>query len=258
MAKKLTQDEFIARARNTHNNKYDYSLVEYINSSTKVKVICPKHGVFEQIPNNHLRGAGCLKCKYENDRTLAYGIGYYDCEQSVFASEKDIKSYDCWRGMFVRCYSNKHHKKAPTYIGCSVCNEWHLFSNFKKWFDENYKEGMALDKDILIQGNKIYGPDTCCFVPQHINNLLTDHRSARGKYKMGVIYNERLNKFLARISINGRTSHVGCYLTEDEAFTAYSIAKKGIIAQTAKKAFDEGLISSRVYEALLKYEIKEY
>lgn len=52
---KLTTEEFIKRAKEVHGDKYDYSFVEYVNSSTKVKIICPKHGIFEQTPNKHLK-----------------------------------------------------------------------------------------------------------------------------------------------------------------------------------------------------------
>lgn len=58
----MTTLEFIDKAQQIHGNKYDYSLVEYINSTTKVKIICSEHGVFEQSPNTHLRGSGCQKC----------------------------------------------------------------------------------------------------------------------------------------------------------------------------------------------------
>lgn len=59
--KKLTQEEFIERSRNFHDNKYDYSLINYINSYTKVKIICPIHGIFEQPPSGHMR-FGCSLC----------------------------------------------------------------------------------------------------------------------------------------------------------------------------------------------------
>jgi hypothetical protein len=59
---KLNIEDFIKRSNIIHNNIYDYSLVNYKNSKTKVKIICKEHGMFEQIPNNHLRGAKCLKC----------------------------------------------------------------------------------------------------------------------------------------------------------------------------------------------------
>ena len=53
---------FIDKSNLIHNNKYDYSEVIYLNSSTKVKIICPKHGIFEQNPHDHSQGHGCAKC----------------------------------------------------------------------------------------------------------------------------------------------------------------------------------------------------
>jgi very-short-patch-repair endonuclease len=53
---------FILEANKKHNNLYDYSLVEYTGSKTKVKIICQKHGIFEQTPSNHLKGQGCPHC----------------------------------------------------------------------------------------------------------------------------------------------------------------------------------------------------
>jgi protein-arginine kinase activator protein McsA len=55
--------KFIEKANKTHNAKYDYSLTNYIDSKSKVIIICPIHGNFEQIPNTHLNGAGCPNCK---------------------------------------------------------------------------------------------------------------------------------------------------------------------------------------------------
>jgi hypothetical protein len=51
MSKRKTTIEFIKNAKNLYGNKYDYSLVNYINAKTKIKIICPEHGEFEQIPN---------------------------------------------------------------------------------------------------------------------------------------------------------------------------------------------------------------
>jgi very-short-patch-repair endonuclease/endogenous inhibitor of DNA gyrase (YacG/DUF329 family) len=56
-------DFFIKKAKEIHGNKYDYSLVDYKNNHEKIKIICPIHGVFEQSPNSHLGGNGCIKCK---------------------------------------------------------------------------------------------------------------------------------------------------------------------------------------------------
>jgi hypothetical protein len=63
---KINQKEFLERAIKYHGDKYNYSLVEYIDMRTKVKIICPIHGIFEQNANDHIRGSGCHKCHYEN------------------------------------------------------------------------------------------------------------------------------------------------------------------------------------------------
>jgi hypothetical protein len=60
--KKLHKEKFIERSNEIHNNRYDYSLIEYKNVHTKVKIICNLHGIFEQIPWNHLNSEGCPYC----------------------------------------------------------------------------------------------------------------------------------------------------------------------------------------------------
>ena len=64
--KKLSQEEVLEKFNKAHKDEYDYSLVDYINRDTKVKIICPKHGVFEQSPSSHWSGYGCPHCSKEN------------------------------------------------------------------------------------------------------------------------------------------------------------------------------------------------
>ena len=59
---KYTFNDFIKKSKEIHNDKYNYSLVNYVNSQTKIKIICEIHGVFEQKANDHLNGNGCPKC----------------------------------------------------------------------------------------------------------------------------------------------------------------------------------------------------
>ena len=63
VSKRLTTKEFIEESKKIHKNKYDYSLTVYVNNKTKVKIICPEHGVFEQRVDLHKNGSGCPKCK---------------------------------------------------------------------------------------------------------------------------------------------------------------------------------------------------
>lgn len=66
MSKKFTTEEFIIRAIKIQGIKYEYCKVNYVNNQTKVIIICPIHGDFEQQPANHLQGKGCNKCAYIN------------------------------------------------------------------------------------------------------------------------------------------------------------------------------------------------
>jgi uncharacterized C2H2 Zn-finger protein len=63
-----TTQQFILEAKKIHEDKYDYSNVEYINAKTKVIIVCKEHSDFLQIPRKHLQGAGCRKCAYENKK----------------------------------------------------------------------------------------------------------------------------------------------------------------------------------------------
>jgi len=60
-----TVEQFIAKAKEVHGDKYIYSKVVYKNAMSKVPIICPEHGDFWQVPNNHLNGSGCPECGYE-------------------------------------------------------------------------------------------------------------------------------------------------------------------------------------------------
>lgn len=64
--RKLNTQDFIEKAISIHGNKYDYSLVEYKSAHSKVKIICPDHGIFEQKPNCHNSARGCPVCRYKN------------------------------------------------------------------------------------------------------------------------------------------------------------------------------------------------
>lgn len=107
------------------------------------------------------------------------------------------KCYNSWKGMLDRCYSPKFHLKRPTYIGCSLAEEWHLLSNYKLWYDENYVEGWQLDKDLLFPRNKIYSAETCVFLPQALNSLLTFRVNDRGELPLGVHWHNTLKRYRA-------------------------------------------------------------
>lgn len=67
------KDDCIKNFNKIHNNKYDYSLIDYKNNKTKIKIICPEHGIFEQRPDNHLNN-GCPFCNESNGEKLIKNI----------------------------------------------------------------------------------------------------------------------------------------------------------------------------------------
>lgn len=72
MVFKKPLDDFLKEANYIHKGFYDYSEVEYVNLITKVRIICPKHGAFEQIPSNHLKGVQCPKCGHNSKSPQEY------------------------------------------------------------------------------------------------------------------------------------------------------------------------------------------
>ena len=119
---------FIEKATMIHNNNYDYSLVEYKNIDTKVKIICPVHGEFVQTPANHLKGSGCLKCSSINRR-----VGNDDFISKAKKIHNDKYDYSLvdYKTSHVKvkinCSKHGEFKQTPhSHLkgqGCPICNE---------------------------------------------------------------------------------------------------------------------------------------
>lgn len=246
----LSRDAFIEKATMMHGGKYDYSKVEYVDNKTKICIICPIHGEFWQTPNGHLCGRGCRKC-YESSKRK-FGIGVYDV---LGACRDDAPFYRAWCSIMLRATYDKHKQTHNAYKDCTICDEWLTLSNFKQWFEDpenGYQEGLHIDKDILVKGNKEYAPDTCCFVPREINSAIAIQPS--GKFGVGVTpYG---NKFEARLSRYGKRERVGLFDNHGEALIAYKLAKEQYVKELAESYFKEGKITERVYQALMKYEVE--
>jgi len=186
---------------------------------------------------------------------VVYGIGINDFDGRVKVDGKPTKVYDQWKAMLCRCYSNNYQEKEPTYIGCHVCDEWLSFTNFKIWYEDHYRPDYHLDKDILIKGNKIYSASTCEFVPQEINKLFLKRDSKRGNLPIGVTLDKRSNKFISRLRMNGSKCRIGVFNTPKEAFNAYKIFKEEYIKDMAIKYYKTGMISNKIYKAMLIYNV---
>ena len=176
------------------------------------------------------------------------GIGKFKSRDSV--TQKQTLEYKTWIDMLKRCYNKDYQESKPTYKGCTVCLEWHNFQNFAEWYtsQEHYSKGYQLDKDWLVEGNKIYSPSTCVLAPKTINSLIVDNAAKRGKYPMGVVYNKKNRNFNAQININ-KTVKLGVFQTAEEASKAYQKAKKNRIKEVALEWQD--LIDERLFNAMM-------
>ena len=109
---KLRNINFIEESNKIHNNKYDYSLIKYKNNRTKIKIICFKHGVFEQVPQSHLNGFGCKKCSIENRENWGGGHGGPGWKPK-HTKEKFIKKS-------IKVHGNKYDYSLVDYNGSDI------------------------------------------------------------------------------------------------------------------------------------------
>lgn len=149
------------------------------------------------------------------------GVGFIGEEYSNKGNEEVYKS---WSHMINRCYNKKDNRyRFYGKMGVRVCEEWHNFSNYAKWYYNNLypsKEPLSVDKDIINRDKKIYSPDTCIIVPRRINQMFIKI-STDGKEKLGI--NKRENgKYRAKIA----RKNIGTYETKEDAIIVYKKAYK--------------------------------
>lgn len=180
------------------------------------------------------------------------GIGYRGSENVDCTSESYLK----WHDMIHRCYNAKFHRRQPQYMGCTVCEEWLNYSNFKVWYDQNKIKGMALDldKDILFKGNKVYSPETCCFVPHAINTLFLNGKKNRSDLPLGVHFDKDKCKYRAEMSFMGEPIKLGWFDTAEAAFARYKEYKEDFIQDLAEQYKD--ILPYKVYEAMMNWKIE--
>jgi hypothetical protein len=189
---------------------------------------------------------------------LVYGVGVNDAEYVVTKKETisyfDGKQkrklvwacpyYSRWTAMLSRCYSKKLQVKFPTYIGCTVHRDWLYLSNFTKWVDQQPNRDWIncnLDKDFILEGNKIYSPDTCVFINSRVNVFIIDRSASRGNYLIGVYWNKKDKKFMAhcRDPFKINSAYVGSFDTELEAHLAWKVRKHEYSLRLADLQTDE-------------------
>ena len=231
-------------------------IVEYINAHDITVQFKKTSELVKTDYKNFIKGS--VKSHFT---ASVYGVGITGLQPTRDENGEQLNSYKCWCEMLRRCYSSKLQEKYQTYIGCSVCDDWLFYPNFKNWYDKSYYEidgkTSQLDKDILVKGNKIYSAETCIFVPQFINKLFTKRQNGRGELPIGVYYDKTKKKYVAQLSVfkDGRSvrKNLGRFNTADEAFEVYRKAKEDYIKEVADEYKDK--IPVKLYEAMYSYEV---
>lgn len=191
---------------------------------------------------------------------LVMGVGINDADYPVTKNKmvngKSVCTWVCpfysrWRNMLERAYSASYQALYPTYVGCSVCDDWIYFSNFKAWMQTQDWEGKHLDKDLLYPSNKVYSSETCVFIDQKINLFLTERAARRGDWPIGVSLMKETGKYQARCATLGDgQKSLGCYDTPEEAHKVWLKFKVSVAYELAAQQTD-----SRVAKALIeRYE----
>lgn len=133
-------NDFIEKASNKHNNKYDYSKVEYINAETKVCIICPEHGEFWQTPIKHLKGQGCPKCTGRHKTTEEFILE----SKKIHGDRYDYSKVNYTRSLTKVCIICPEHGEfwitPHNHIsgkqGCPLCKQSKLENEIHKEFPE--------------------------------------------------------------------------------------------------------------------------
>jgi len=159
-----------------------------------------------------------------------------------------------WHNMTQRCKTGGACQRTrPTYIGCS--HTWTSRHEFIEWAKKQVGYGTgALDKDILLKGNKVYCPELCVFVPQAVNSLLIKSNAARGEWPIGVSWNKDREKFAAYLRVNDKNRYLGYFNTPEAAFAAYKQAKEAEARRVA--VLYQSVLDPRVYDALMQYSVE--
>jgi hypothetical protein len=182
---------------------------------------------------------------------LVFGVGINDLPGW---RKKDCPIYGTWYSMLIRCYSRNFQKNNPSYKGVTVCEEWKSFSTFKQWMEKKDYKDKCLDKDILIPGNKEYGPDACMFVDPLINTQkvrIDPQKPIPGKkYPQGVHLrrNKGPNTYFSQIMIDGEKINIATFSTVEAASSAYCKEKAKHLRELAEKQEPALLRWADIYE----------
>lgn len=189
-------------------------------------------------------------------RGRVYGIATRLGTAPVFADNKRAFEYTTWANMLKRCYDEKELQINPSYEDKSVCSDWLVYENFYDWCIsvEHRGIGWQLDKDLLVKGNKVYGPEVCVFLPPRLNGIILKCDKSRGDLPVGVHFDKSRLKYKVTCQNEFDKQYQKRFHSLDEAFLCYKTEKERVIKVWAEKYKDE--IDPRAYQALINYTVE--
>lgn len=266
MRKHLTNEVFIEKARKKHGDKYDYSLVEYENFYKEVKIICPKHGIFEQKPNSHLIGSICRYCHLENNKIKdRFSLGdiinkaknkhgnNYDYSKSIYVDKRTKMIVICpIHGEFLVLPFS--HLSGSGCKACAYINLGNTLQFTKEEFVEkaNQKHNFKYNYDkVDYKGNREKVTITCL---QHgdFNQRAGDHLAGNGCSECSNHRRGRTRSSWIKMGEGkqGIFYIIRCW-NENEEFYKFGITYKGV-----KKRFSG--ISNMPYNYEIIKEVKSF
>lgn len=147
--------------------------------------------------------------------------------------------YRKWQDMLMRCNSDKHQSKFPSYKGVRVCEEWLTFSNFREWMEKQDWKGKELDKDLIGDGS-LYSPGTCLFITKGIN-LFISHNRAHSELPTGVHYHigDKCFHSSIRNPFTKKQEFLGMFSSSEVAHKAWKKRKSELAIMLANTIEDE-------------------
>lgn len=234
------------------NGKGTITVLEYVKAIKVLAKHNDEHGHEMWTQADRIR-KGSVRNPFEKHKGGVAFTGYGYCHK--LDRELRNKIYSTWKCLIARVFSKAVECKGRrnSYLDVGICDEWLNFQNFCEFVVENkyYKEHYHLDKDLLIKDNKVYSPETCCFLPQIINGVISIVYETGNGLPVGV--NIKNNYYEAAISHKGKRKRLGKYETPEEASAAYVLAKESYVKELAHEWKDR--IEPRAYQALLDWTV---
>lgn len=176
-------------------------------------------------------------------KKLVHGVAVNDADYNVARVVEGklvtCKLYKSWVDMVGRCFSARIKENNKTYLECTLCNEWLSFTAFREWAESQDWHGKQLDKDLLVDGNKHYSPETCVFISRELNSALTYFKTTKNK-KTGAFFHRRIGKFTAACKnpFTRKLEHIGVFDDENSAHKAWLNRKREIFIEMATAETD--------------------